>query len=257
MALWLSEDGSQAEQEDFYSRARDGTADWFLDSDDFKLWLKKDSEINVLFCPGISGAGKTVMASVVVHELLRLFGGHEEIKVAFVFCRGRNQKHSKADSLLRLILRQLIQEFQIVPKELQDLYDQADKSLAQPSPEKLKQTISSVIESRRLDVFFVVDGVDELDVHERRVLLEHLLHLQRRHNSRLLATAQPVPDIVERFCRERRDTQWREVSPTPDAIRSYVAGEVNNVVENEVAENTELVEDIKNTIAQAADGMYV
>lgn len=253
VASWLSEDDSQADQEDFSSRARDGTSEWFLESDEFQLWLNK--KINVLFCPGISGAGKTVIASVVIHKLLTDFRGREAVKVTFVFCRGNHEKRGKADSLLRLILRQLIQHSQIVPKGVQDLYEEAKKSRAQPSPKKLEKTISSVIKSERLEVFFILDGLDEFEVHERGVLLKHLFKLQKDHQVRLLATAQPIQDIEERFDLGREDTRRREICPTAEAIRNYVAGEVNSVVGKEVADRPGLVDDIKDTIAQAADGM--
>lgn len=138
---------------------------------------------------------------------------------------------------------------------MQDLYEEAEKSLAQPSPEKLKKTISSVIESGRLEVFFILDGLDELEVHEWGELLKHLFDLQKRHKVSLFATAQPRQDIEELFDLEREDTRRREICPTPEAIRNYVVGEVNSVVEKEVADRPGLVDDIKNTIAQAADGM--
>jgi hypothetical protein len=37
---------------------------WLLDSDEFQKWLKQSGQ--TMFCPGILGVGKTILASIVV-----------------------------------------------------------------------------------------------------------------------------------------------------------------------------------------------
>ena len=56
---WLTSIDYAAQQSDFISRRQDGTEVWLLDSDEFHGWLNQKQQ--TLFCPGIPGAGKTMI----------------------------------------------------------------------------------------------------------------------------------------------------------------------------------------------------
>ena len=56
---WLTSIDYAAQQGDFISRRQDGTEVWLLDSDEFHGWLNQKQQ--TLFCPGIPGAGKTMI----------------------------------------------------------------------------------------------------------------------------------------------------------------------------------------------------
>ncbi|KAF2182132.1 hypothetical protein K469DRAFT_520620, partial [Zopfia rhizophila CBS 207.26] len=45
-----------------------GTGQWLLDSKEFQTWLKTSNQ--TLFCLGILGAGKTILTSIVVDDLI-------------------------------------------------------------------------------------------------------------------------------------------------------------------------------------------
>ncbi|KAI1873110.1 uncharacterized protein JN550_003363 [Neoarthrinium moseri] len=50
---------------------QDGTGAWLLKSPDFLGWV--ESRARILFCPGIPGAGKTIMTSIIIEELQTRF----------------------------------------------------------------------------------------------------------------------------------------------------------------------------------------
>lgn len=64
---WLSPLRSQAMQGDNFSRRHEGTGHWLLESPQFRSWLQGNAD--VLWCPGLPGAGKTILASIVVDRL--------------------------------------------------------------------------------------------------------------------------------------------------------------------------------------------
>jgi hypothetical protein len=64
---WLSLTDFPTQQHDITSRKQDGTGQWVLDSAEFKKWL--DGPDKTLFCPGIPGAGKTMMAAIAIDHL--------------------------------------------------------------------------------------------------------------------------------------------------------------------------------------------
>jgi hypothetical protein len=57
---WISDIAYRPMHHDILETAEPGTARWFLDSDSFRQWA--DGEIDILWCPGIPGAGKTILS---------------------------------------------------------------------------------------------------------------------------------------------------------------------------------------------------
>ena len=86
------------QQNDYIRRRQPGTGQWLLDSAEFQRWLYTGKQ--TLFCPGIPGAGKTILTSIVVDELTTRFGNDRIIGIAYVYCNFRRQHEQKADDLL-------------------------------------------------------------------------------------------------------------------------------------------------------------
>jgi len=68
---WLTPINYGPQQSDFINRQQPGTGQWLLDSEEFQTWLNTDKK--TLFCPGIPGAGKTTLTSIVVDYLYAEF----------------------------------------------------------------------------------------------------------------------------------------------------------------------------------------
>src|SRR3954467_1739118 len=78
---WLAKDyGSQ--QTDYIKLRQPGTGQWLLNSSEFQTWLKTDNQ--TLFCPGIPGAGKTIITSIVIDHLQTLFKHNTGIRIAYI-----------------------------------------------------------------------------------------------------------------------------------------------------------------------------
>jgi hypothetical protein len=61
---WICPVDYHVQHRDFSDRHQPGTGQWFLQDIKFQEWNR--SKDGTLFCPGIPGAGKTIMASVVI-----------------------------------------------------------------------------------------------------------------------------------------------------------------------------------------------
>jgi hypothetical protein len=101
---WLSPADYATQQSDFISRREPGTGQWLLDSTKFKHWVEADKQ--TLFCPGISGAGKTVITSIVVEELNLMYQIDARVGIAYIYRVFRRQLEQKAEDLLMNLLRQ-------------------------------------------------------------------------------------------------------------------------------------------------------
>jgi len=63
-----------------------------------------------LFCPGIPGAGKTILTAITIDDLTTRFRGEVDIRIAYLYYNLRRQDEQKADELLASLLKQLSQE---------------------------------------------------------------------------------------------------------------------------------------------------
>jgi Cdc6-like AAA superfamily ATPase len=95
---WITSIDYAAQQSDFISRRQAGTGQWLLDSAEFTAWLGTDKR--TLFCPGIPGAGKTVLTSIVVEELFTRFENNGNIGIAYLYCNYRQQHQQKFEDLI-------------------------------------------------------------------------------------------------------------------------------------------------------------
>jgi hypothetical protein len=68
---WLSPMNYAELQSDIFHNRQQGTGEWFLKSPPFIEWL--EGKKKTLFCPGIPGAGKTMIASIAVNHLKTSF----------------------------------------------------------------------------------------------------------------------------------------------------------------------------------------
>jgi AAA+ superfamily predicted ATPase len=59
---WLTPIDYAPQQNDFISKLQKGTGQWLLNSNEFRQWVINRNQI--LFCPGMPGAGKTMLASI-------------------------------------------------------------------------------------------------------------------------------------------------------------------------------------------------
>ena len=82
LLIWLSPVDYRKQQGDFFNTYQEGTGQWFLESSEFQRWLNEDSK--TLFCPGIPGAGKTIMSSIIVNYLYSKFDGDENVGIAYI-----------------------------------------------------------------------------------------------------------------------------------------------------------------------------
>ena len=60
-------------------------ANGFWTQESSRRWLKNDSQ--TLFCPGIPGAGKTILTAIVIDDLYTRFQNDASIGIAYLYCR--------------------------------------------------------------------------------------------------------------------------------------------------------------------------
>ncbi|RYP20379.1 hypothetical protein DL765_002837 [Monosporascus sp. GIB2] len=113
-----------AQQRDFYSRARPGTGQWLLGSEEYQRWVMLSNQ--TLFCPGIPGAGKTTLTSIIIKIYTTVSFPTPRLGIAYVYFNFNLKDEQDLQGLLSGLLKQLAQIQPSLPATLQDLHERRE-----------------------------------------------------------------------------------------------------------------------------------
>jgi Cdc6-like AAA superfamily ATPase len=242
---WLSPIDFSALQHDIVTRRQEGTGQWFLDSPKFKSWLQGSDK--TLFCPGIPGAGKTMMAAIAIDHLCRT-AGCDDIGVAYLFYNYKTQADQSTLSLLATLLKQLVQCRPNIAASVTQIYESNSKRNTRATLDEIFGALQSVC-SDYTTVYIVVDALDEYANNDgtRAQLTDKLCELQARVDVRLLFTSCFITEIMHKF----QSDPLLEVRASEEDVRRFVAGQMSRLPKYD----EQLKHAIQDRIVEAADGM--
>ncbi|KAB5570506.1 ankyrin repeat-containing domain protein [Coniochaeta sp. 2T2.1] len=248
---WLSPVDYASEQTDFINQRQAGTGQWLLNSTEFQAWLQASNQ--TMFCPGIPGAGKTILASIVVDELTTRFRDNETVGIAYLYCNFRRAHEQNAADLVASLLKQLSQSRSTLPVSVRSLYDNDKKQPRRPSFDQLSQTLRSVAEEYQR-VFVIVDALDECQTSDgcRQQFLKCMLTLVDQLGVNFFATSRNIPGIAQHF----QGMAQLEIRARKEDVREYLNGHISGLP-SFVGRNPALKEEIFTEIIKAVDGMFL
>lgn len=212
----------------------------------FREWVSQSGK--TLFCPGIPGAGKTVITAIVVDELQSIFQTRPNVAVAYVYCNYRRQFQQKPVHLLASLLRQL--------KDISStMLEQNHRTLRRYTETSsaikiVTQRLLSVVSSFSR-VFIIVDGLDQCQnwYGASNELLTELFYLQDNGRVNLFITSRFIPEI-ELLLNER--STKLEIRAQNEDLQTYLD---KNHSSSLVLQSRDLWKDIKSEIIIASNGM--
>ncbi|KAK3321504.1 hypothetical protein B0T19DRAFT_374928 [Cercophora scortea] len=141
---------------------------WLLNNDKFKDWVSSDRSANpMLWLSGIPGAGKTVLASVVVDEVKNV----PNATVAFFYCRHGEVTRISFIGVARSILVQLlVQSPSVLPYFFQKASVSSEAILT--SAETAKDMIQTALHSCER-AYLIIDGIDECERIDGREITKY------------------------------------------------------------------------------------
>ncbi|KAB8225326.1 hypothetical protein BDV33DRAFT_231663 [Aspergillus novoparasiticus] len=234
---WLSPVNHAAQQSDYLSRHQPGTGQWFIDSHRFRTWVEKPQQ--TLFCPGIPGAGKTTLMSLVIDELYNRYGNDSDIGIVFIYSNFKDEWTMY--QLLSTLLKQLIQRQPSIPSDLKDIYDYHHKYGTQPPPEDIFWCLDTIASSYK-KIFMVIDALDECRsaIESRDGIMTTILGLQALHHISDLFKEMPTLEIR---------------APNED-VQRYLRNHLGRLPRF-VSRDAGLQDEIVTEIAEAVDGMFL
>lgn len=248
---WLIPVNYAPQKSDYLRRKQPGTGNWLFDTKQFRLWL--DSSRETLYCPGIPGAGKTILTSIVINHLEEEFRDDSTVVIAYVYCNFRQRQEQRLESLLASLLKQIVQGYSSIPSSVEKLYNRHQNKGTQPTSEELSRALSDFTASFSR-VFILVDALDECQIPESSLIgfLSEIFALQSRLNISLFATSRYSPKPAAAF----EDSLKQDIRANGEDVHRYLQGHLHELP-SFVSRNHDLQRDIIDRITEAVDGMYV
>ena len=248
---WLSSIPMTQVHQTISDRAEKGSGQWVLDSEIFGKWHR--GEITQLWGWGIPGAGKTVIASIIINHLRRQRSDDMklDIGIAFLYLK-YNETDQTLDNILGNLLRQFVQEMESIPSSLIDLYEHHRSRNTSPSSDELVEILRFMLDSFK-EAFLIVDGLDECEEILRWDLLEQLENFQPK--LRLLITSRYLDTISE----DLENFERFEIRANSEDLELYVGHQMkkNRNLRKMIQRNPKIKDDIKNAVVKTADSMFL
>ena len=248
---WLSPLKFKAKHRDVLSKHHSGTGQWLFDTPEFISWRHGDSK--AMWCTGIPGAGKTILASIVIDRLEQDFIFNTEGGLAYVYCSYQNPEHTSLN-LFVSILQQLAQRQPTLPQRIKDLYTRHAAEGTKPALEEILVEIHAI--SRDLSkVFVVIDALDECaqDKGTGTSFLEAMPRI--RDQIHLLITSRTTINLFHHLPTavciniDAKDTDITKY------LKSRIIGERR--LQRIIAGDSDLEQTIVKTILRNAKGMFL
>ncbi|KAL7795634.1 hypothetical protein V8C43DRAFT_279577 [Trichoderma afarasin] len=253
---WLTPVDYTLQQKDYFSKRQPGTGQWLLKSNVFQDWV--DNSQQTLFCPGIPGAGKTILTSMVINDLFERFNKDTTVGIAYLYCNFRRHDEQKLHDLLLSLLKQLAYGQSCLPQNAKTIFETYNSRTQRPSLDDIKTLLKHMVDSYSR-VFILIDALDECQGSDgcRANLLTDMFFLRDESKVNIFATSRLIPEIMDEFEACKR----MEIRATEDDVRTYVRGQLDGGnlehLPSLVKQKPRLKEEIIKGISDAVDGMFL
>jgi hypothetical protein len=247
---WLSSSDYPAQQSDFIGRRQPETGTWLLQSTEYQAWLATDRG-KTLFCPGMPGAGKTMLTSIVIDDLTTKFGSDPDIAIAYIFYNFRRTTEETAQHVIMSLLKQLVEQRSTMPDDVRLVFKQHNAKETRPSLEEASSVLKSVA-GMFSTIFVLVDALDEADRACWSRLIPFISSIQSTHNVNVFATSRFIPEITNIFS----GAPSLEIRATTQDVERYLEGQMKQLQAYEDwKDDSKLQDEIKTMISNAVGGM--
>ncbi|KAJ6563734.1 hypothetical protein DFH09DRAFT_479120 [Mycena vulgaris] len=243
---WFSPLNFFLRQADIFSTRQPGTGEWLLQDEFFNRWRLGAGR--TLWCRGMPGAGKTVLASIAVDDLRATL---ENVGVAVIYLNHKETEVQSLSNLLAGIWRQLVFK-KAISSSVHRLHEEHREPRTRPSREETRDVLcSAVVEYSK--VFIIVDALDEYPEQQRGSLLHSLSSLGSTVN--LMVTSRPHIAVNYLF----RTLETLEIRAAEDDIRKHLNAEIlrSSRLLRHIENQPNLREEIVITIVRRSDGMFL
>ncbi|KAJ7830091.1 hypothetical protein B0H14DRAFT_2366107, partial [Mycena olivaceomarginata] len=223
--------------------------EWLLRKEQFKGW--ESSVGGVMWCRGIPGVGKTVLASIVVNYLTTKYKPTSSIGVACIYLNHKETEVQTPRNLLSGLWSQLVHE-KPLGSLVYNTHAEHTKKGTRPSMAEVRALLHNAI-AQWSKVYIIVDALDEYPEDKRHILLKDVGSLGAIVN--LIVTSRPNITVTGRFS----NLEVVDIKADPNDIHQYIEAHIQNSewLSKQVQTFPELQDEFHSKITDAGDGMFL
>jgi hypothetical protein len=201
---------------------KSGTTSWIYNKEEYKRWRQEPAS-SILWCTGILGSGKTVLSANVVENLMLTAPA---AVISYFFCKYDEAESLKARTIIGSVARQL---FSCAKLEVIDCVDPINTSFL--DTDKVLEYLRTLLPSNLQEYFIIIDGLDECNKKEVKLLIEYLKELlASRHIFHIYCSSRPdVYRWVPALLRPKWNVSMSEAS---SEIAQYIESELEERLES-------------------------
>ena len=258
---WLSPLNFAQIQYEMSCRRGQGTGLWFLESSEFKEWSNRCP--STLWCPGIPGSGKTIIASLVVDHLTEAKGYNDNVGIAYVYCSYLDQYQQTAVNLVGAMLRQLlvkkIEKAGDISGEVLSIYQRHSQGRTRPLLRELTDLLVGQLAIYER-TYLIIDALDECsEGNGARGMVIDLLRTLSKVGRRcsLLVTSRFSPSIERAFRSE--ECLVLQIRAENSDVQRFVQAQIetNWRTAQALKRKPHLQETIVEAVVEQAEGMFL
>ncbi|KAH6911841.1 hypothetical protein BKA70DRAFT_863385 [Coprinopsis sp. MPI-PUGE-AT-0042] len=237
---------------DVLSKATDGTGVWLLRNEKFLVWLDPNGNLKILWGIGIPGAGKTVLASIVIRDLearAEVAGGR--ICVCYVYIRYSDRADLTVRNVLEILVKQTVERHAECEMLAERAYARHLREKTQPTEADLLQLLHQFTKVTEA-TFYFLDALDEAPDKIQIELVKKLASL----NVRLFITSRPLEAVQA----QASDTHRFPIIAQDDDLELHINQEIassralTNLLEKA---GTSLRDEIVSLVKSKCGGMFL
>ncbi|KAH6916394.1 hypothetical protein BKA70DRAFT_1092729, partial [Coprinopsis sp. MPI-PUGE-AT-0042] len=236
---------------DMLSKATEGTGMWLVKGDKFRLWLEPNGDIKIFWGSGIPGAGKTLLASIVIQRLEALCKETDvQICVCYIYFRYSDRSELTVRYVLEIIVMQTLERHPDCQALIEQTYTQHLRERTEPSEGQLLTLLRQLAKIMAV-TFYVLDALDEAPTKIQLALLKTLTSL----NVKLFITSRPLKTVEANFPEAHT---FHIVAQDADIDLHIAKGiDENAELQRLVKEDPELKDEILSSIKRNCGGMFL
>ncbi|KAL2784708.1 hypothetical protein BJX66DRAFT_343796 [Aspergillus keveii] len=253
---WLTPLTSSARHGDYQKARADDTGLWLLQHGAFQDWSSGlvTEATSVLCCFGDPGVEETVLtlSSIVIDQLSRRIATAPHSGLAYMYCDYRDPEHRKAENIIGVIIKQLLERLAEIPESIMQIYKRC-KQDSQAMTLQDARTICSAAFGQFSTVYICLDALDELAQEPLRDLMRCLQEVPPL--SLYVTSRTHAQDVVGEYLGRK---QTILVEAQEEDIRRFIIREIGGP--NDVAPNAmdeKLKADIVASVVSSARGMFL
>ncbi|KAK0757926.1 hypothetical protein N5P37_009218, partial [Trichoderma harzianum] len=250
---WLSPLDYSTQQADHQGVRQKGSGEWFLNADKFQRWVKEENQM--LLCPGMPGAGKTIMMSVVVDHLLSKFREDPKPGIAYFYFDYKLQDEQNIGRLLGCLLRQLVAYLPSLPEVVYRLYEKNNNPgrRTRPSNEDLFQALKFVTMSYPR-VYVLIDALDHYKPPKdpRLAITRCISEIRTETGANILVTSRFDPEITSGFS----SIHSLEIRASNEDVQRYVKASMVHLPRF-IQDDPKLQDEVFHGVSLNAQGMFL